>query len=114
MNPHMIDPVAKLCFGCGKNARAAALVHDCPAFYRRHSDELVIIITPAERLILLAPGRGGLRFERVEMFEVRDAIDEGVRELRESGRSKAPDSGPRHQIELAPSRRGCGASPSAS
>lgn len=84
--PHRIDPISRHCLGCALEGSQAKLTPDCPAFYRALPG-LTIIVTTDERLILLPPAAPGLRLDQTEMFAVRDAIDEGVQDLRESGRS---------------------------
>jgi len=87
-NPHHIEPVTKSCLGCGRPEGSCSTEPECPAFYRR-LDGLLIIVTPAERLVVCVPGQIALRLTQREMFEVRDTVDLGVKKLRESGRSTA-------------------------
>lgn len=87
-NPHHLDPLTRSCFGCGKAVGAAKSEPECPAYYRQR-DGLLIVVTPAERLYLIVLGQIGLRFDPIETFEIRDAIDEGIDQLRRSGRSTA-------------------------
>lgn len=84
--PHRIDPISRTCLGCGLTGQQAKLTPDCPAFYR-DMPGLTVVVTTAEKLVLLVPGSTGLRLDQAEMFATRDAIDEGVSEMREQGRS---------------------------
>lgn len=96
---HHLDPLTRYCDGCGKSARdigeeavgrrkgEEAPSPECPAFYRQIEGALVIITTK-EQLIVRFSGGGGIQCGQHAMFEIRDAIDEGVGELRDGGRSE--------------------------
>lgn len=83
---HRIDTKSGRCLGCGLAAGEASQTPICPAFYRDLAG-LLIVITPDEQLVLIEPGGRGLGLDQGEMFAARDAIDEGVAELRQGGRS---------------------------
>lgn len=88
-NPHRLDPLTRACLGCGLPATSCKTTKpECAAFYRDLAG-LTIVITTAEKLILLVAGTQGVRLDQSEMFAVRDAIDEGVRDLRAGARSTA-------------------------
>lgn len=84
MAGHVYHPQTNLCFGCGAARDGAP--PDCPALYGPIGEKGAhFVLTPGEELLLF-PERGfrsiGLKFEMVETFAIRDAIDEGVAELR--------------------------------
>lgn len=90
MAEHRLDPVSQFCLGC--NLGAAQIMEtgekECAAIYRTFKDnglQYEAMITTEERLVVrghvcfLALGQRG-------MFELRDIIEEGVRQLREKRR----------------------------
>lgn len=99
MSEHHFDPLSQFCDGCGiarrdvcdpprakgeHAATAAARVADCPAQRFTLSNlgiEAQLIIRPDETM-LLYDGRTRMEFDKSAMFGVRDAIDDGVRQLR--------------------------------
>lgn len=107
MAEHRFDPSTERCLGCDiarsdvadpprakgeRHATAAGRTRDCPAVYARIENGgqiFTAIITPAEEFRLIRNGASILELDQKAAFDLRDAIEDGIRELRDSGRSKA-------------------------
>lgn len=89
LSDHHLDPLTRHCVGCGKAAREISVIGPkCPAFYADIEGALVIITTKEQLSVRFNGGMGGIQCGQRTMFDLRDAIDEGVRALREGGRSE--------------------------
>lgn len=93
MAEHEFNLLNHICVGCGIAAKDVAdqpkLATACPAFYARLHDrgtELRLVIRPEDESITCWHSDGMPKFtlDQIAMFELRDAIDEGVRKIREA------------------------------
>lgn len=88
---HRFDPILQVCLGCGVAASTAVDLPapNCPAYYREiqtRGTTFTVMIRPEDEELFLIREDGvrllGLAAEA--MFELRDAIFEGVRKIREA------------------------------
>ena len=88
---HLLDPTTQHCLGCDAPARQIEKDgphQDCPAFYRRIGSGTVNVVINTHEQLLVLTGDAIMTLTQSTMFELRDAIEEGVHELREGRRSK--------------------------
>lgn len=88
---HRYDPVTDECLACGIAARDVAdekvrkggerKLLECPGFQASNRAGLVIV-TADERLCLMQNGVTVLQLDAGAMFDLRDAIDDGVSYVR--------------------------------
>jgi hypothetical protein len=86
---HRYDPLTKQCYGCRASAGLVAQGKrsaECPAIYGEiGSSGARFVMTAAESLIVFpSPTEAyAVRFDKAEVWDLRDAIEQSVRILRD-------------------------------
>lgn len=88
MVDHLFDPTTRVCVGCARHARDVENEKNpapCGAVYKEFTtiaEAYTVVVTVDEDLVLLLNGRTLLKLDGGRIFDLRDAIDEGIDELR--------------------------------